>query len=67
MVGRLLNELGYRLQSVRKTLEGAQHPDRDEQFKHINRTAKRFMSLGLPVVSVDTKKKGREFLKLRAP
>jgi hypothetical protein len=57
MVGRLLNELGYRLQAVRKTLEGAQHPDRDKQFKHINKTAKRFMSLDLPVVSVDTKKK----------
>jgi hypothetical protein len=28
-VGRLLNEMGYRLQSVRKTREGITHPDRN--------------------------------------
>ena len=32
-VNRLLHELGYRLQANRKTLEGKQHADRDEQFK----------------------------------
>ena len=36
-VNRLLHELGYSLQANRKTLEGAQHADRDAQFKHINR------------------------------
>jgi hypothetical protein len=56
-VGRLLHELGYSLQVVRKTREGVQSPDRNAQFAHINRTAKRFMAQGLPVVSVDTKKK----------
>lgn len=56
-VGRVLHELGYSLQVVRKTREGAQSPDRNAQFEHINRTAKRFMAQGLPVVSVDTKKK----------
>jgi hypothetical protein len=31
-VGRLLKQQGYTLQRTRKTLEGAQHPDRDGQF-----------------------------------
>jgi hypothetical protein len=35
-VARLLHELGYSLQANRKTKEGAQHPDRDAQFRHIN-------------------------------
>jgi hypothetical protein len=56
-VGRLLHDLGYSLQVVRKTREGGQSPDRNAQFEHINRTAKRFMAKGQPVVSVDTKKK----------
>ena len=56
-VNRLLHELGYRLQANRKTLEGAQHADRDAQFKHINRRGRAFQALRQPVVSVDTKKK----------
>jgi transposase len=57
MVGRLLHQLGYSLQVVRKTREGKQSPDRNAQFEHINRTAKAFVKRGQPVVSVDTKKK----------
>ena len=38
-VGRLLNGLGYRLQAVQKTREGASHPDRNKQFEYINLTA----------------------------
>ena len=56
-VNRLLHELGYSLQANRKTLEGAQHADRDAQFKHINRRVRAFQALRQPVVSVDTKKK----------
>lgn len=56
-VGRMLNTLGYRLQSVRKRNEGASHPDRNTQFEHINATADQYLSLGQPVISVDTKKK----------
>jgi hypothetical protein len=56
-VGRLLHQLDYSLQVVRKTREGNQSPDRDAQFEHINATAKAFMKRGQPVVSVDTKKK----------
>jgi hypothetical protein len=56
-VGRMLNRLGYRLQSVRKRNEGASHPDRNAQFEHINATASEYQLHGQPVISVDTKKK----------
>jgi hypothetical protein len=56
-VGRLLHELGYSLQSVRKSREGDNHPDRNEQFEHINATAASFLRRKQPVISVDTKKK----------
>ena len=56
-VGRLLHDLGYRLHAVRKRQEGASHPDRNEQFEHINATAASFLRRGQPVISVDTKKK----------
>jgi transposase len=56
-VNRLLHDLGYSLQSNRKTIEGKGHPDRDAQFQYINRRAKAFGRQGQPVVSVDTKKK----------
>ncbi|EQD79858.1 Rhodopirellula transposase family protein, partial [mine drainage metagenome] len=56
-VGRLLSADGYRLQSNRKTKEGASHPDRNAQFEHINAMVQRFQARGQPVISVDTKKK----------
>src|SRR3954464_14551893 len=56
-VGRLLVDLGYSLQSNRKTEEGKDHPDRDAQFAHINRKVRQFQRRGQPVISVDTKKK----------
>ena len=56
-VGRLLRELGYSLQSVRKRIEGESHPDRNGQFEHINEKAEELLARGEPVISVDTKKK----------
>jgi Rhodopirellula transposase DDE domain len=56
-VGRLLKQQRYTLQRTQKTEEGAQHPDRDAQFRYINDTARGYLGQGLPVVSVDTKKK----------
>jgi hypothetical protein len=56
-VARLLRQAGYRLQATFKTKEGAQHPDRDAQFGHINTVAGMFLAAGDPVISVDTKKK----------
>ena len=57
-VGRLLvDELAYSRQVNRKTLEGANHPDRNAQFEHINAQVIAAQSAGQPVISVDTKKK----------
>ena len=56
-VGRLLKENGFSLQGTAKTLEGAQHPDRDAQFHYINEQVKDHQADSEPVVSVDTKKK----------
>jgi hypothetical protein len=56
-VSQLLRDSGYSLQSNRKTEEGGDHPDRDAQFRYINRTVKRALRAGEPVISVDTKKK----------
>lgn len=70
VVAELLRHLGYSLQGNRKTIEGKQHADRDEQFRYINRRVKASIRAGVPVISVDTKKKelighyangGREF------
>jgi hypothetical protein len=56
-VGELLEEMGYSVQGTSKQKEGAQHVDRDAQFRYINDTAGSFLSEGQPVISVDTKKK----------
>ena len=56
-VGHLLREHGFSLQGTAKTLEGAQHPDRDAQFRNINEQVKKHQAAGEPVVSVDTKKR----------
>jgi hypothetical protein len=56
-VGTLLKTQGYSLQANRKTLEGTQHADRNEQFEHIARRVKMRQRCGDPAVSVDTKKK----------
>lgn len=57
LVGELLKDLGYSLQSNRKTDEGGNHEDRDAQFEHINKIATLFLSNHYPVISVDCKKK----------
>jgi hypothetical protein len=54
---RLLKQLGYSLQANRKRLEGAQHPDRNAQFEHINETVRRQLEANEPAISVDTKKR----------
>ena len=56
-LAKLLQELGYSLQGNKKCLEGAQHPDRNAQFQHINETVRRQLEAGNPAISVDTKKK----------
>src|SRR6266508_1237920 len=39
-VGKLLRQHGVSLQANAKTLEGAQHPDRDAQFRYLNEQVK---------------------------
>lgn len=56
-VGRMLKKQEYSLQSNRKRYEGKQHPDRDGQFQHIQKTVLEFQKEQQPVISVDTKKK----------
>ena len=75
-VAVMLDQLGYSLQSNQKRLEGANHPDRNAQFEHINRNVQNFINQGFPVISVDTKKKenignyknnGKEYCKKKNP
>ncbi len=72
----LLAQMGYSLQSTRKTREGGKHEDRDAQFAHIAKTVADYQATGDPVISVDTKKKeligdfknaGREYQPIGRP
>jgi transposase len=56
-VDRLLHEMNYSLRSNRKTEEGKQSPDRDAQFRFINRRVRSFQQRGQPVISIDAKKR----------
>ncbi|MBM9538859.1 ISAzo13 family transposase [Desulfobulbus alkaliphilus] len=56
-VWTLLDQLGYSMQSNRKAREGTENPDRDAQFLFIANKVEQFQANGLPVISVDTKKK----------
>jgi DDE family transposase len=56
-LAQLLHEQHYSLQGTRKTEEGADHLDRDAQFRYINARVKKALAAGIPVLSVDTKKK----------
>ena len=56
-VARLLREQGYSLPGNAKVAEGAQHADRDAQFRYIAARACEFLDAGQPVVSVDARKK----------
>jgi hypothetical protein len=56
-VRQRLAALGYSLQANRKTREGKQHPDRDGQFRYIQRRIGARKRRREPAISVDTKKK----------
>jgi Rhodopirellula transposase DDE domain len=56
LVGKMLHYLGYSLQANAKVTEGAQHADRDRQFRYINDVAAAHLGEGQPVISVDCKK-----------
>ena len=56
-VGRLLKEMDFSLRANVKSLSGPRHPDREEQFRVIGGKVQGLRRQGVPVVSVDTKKK----------
>ena len=56
-VARMLQEQGFSLQSNQKVLEGRQHEDRDAQFRYLAQQVAEHVGAGMPVISVDAKKK----------
>jgi hypothetical protein len=56
-VRRILYKLDYDLYYNHQSLTGPPHPDRDRQFRYINRVKNLFLQAGYPVIRVDTKKK----------
>ena len=76
-VGNILEEIGYSKQKNKKMLQvGVDHPDRDLQFRYIRYKANIFQEHGMPVISIDCKKKenlgefassGREYRKKKDP
>ena len=57
-VGRLLADRDFALHSNAKQIEArSAHPDRNAQFEHIAAQRQAFQAAGLPIISVDTKKK----------
>ena len=57
-IGRLLKENNYSLRANVKSKEpGSNHPDRNTQFEYIEQTKEEFQKAGLPIISIDTKKK----------
>jgi len=58
VISELLEEMGYSKQVNQKMLQVSKpHPDRDAQFQFINEKCKAWLSMGLPVISIDCKKK----------
>jgi len=56
-VRRILKDKGYALKSNKKDIEGkADHPDRDEQFRHINMMGLKMQLKAQPIMSIDAKK-----------
>jgi len=56
-VDRLLKQMGYSMKTNRKRQVRNNSPGRDEQFKYIASQRHAFIEAGLPIISVDAKKK----------
>jgi hypothetical protein len=73
----VLRAAGYSLQGNRKLEQvGPSSPDRDSQFRYLNKKAADFIGAGQPVISIDCKKKepvgnfsnkGKEYRKVKDP
>ncbi len=58
VVAGTLEKLGYSKQMNQKMLQvGKPHPDRNAQFEYINATSGEYIKSGIPVISIDCKKK----------
>jgi hypothetical protein len=56
-VARLLHDMNYSLRVNRKQIATDASPDRDQQFDYLFSLRDRFQRRGLPIISVDTKKR----------
>jgi hypothetical protein len=56
-VARLLHTMGYSLRVNHKNLSTDHSPDRNDQFLYLGDLRQRFERSGLPITSVDTKKR----------
>lgn len=56
-IARLLRELRFSLRTCRKRKAGTHDRNRDRQFRYLTRLRNLYLTLGWPVISVDTKKK----------
>lgn len=58
VVSQLLRKHRYRKRkALKKKTMGPRHPDRDAQFENIARLKREYLGAGLPVISIDAKKK----------
>jgi hypothetical protein len=57
IVSQLLRRHGYHRRKAVKNKAMGQHPDRNAQFENIARLQKEYLTAGVPVLSIDTKKK----------
>jgi hypothetical protein len=57
LVAQLLHKYGFRRRKALKKTTMGRHPDRNAQFENIARLKKEYLEAGLPVISIDTKKK----------
>jgi hypothetical protein len=58
VVSQLLRKHRYRRRkALKKRTMGPRHPDRNAQFENIARLKAEYLGAGLPVISIDTKKK----------
>lgn len=57
LVRKLLKQNGYVRRKAQKAKSFKSHPDRDAQFRHISSLRDEYLTAGLPVISLDSKKK----------
>ncbi len=57
-ISRLLDQSHYALRANMKSKEpGSDHPERNTQFEYIAQKQQEFREAGLPIISIDTKKR----------